>query len=690
MPPANILIVEDQNIVARDLQSRLCNLGYSVSAVVASGEEAISQTRSLQPNLVLMDIQLKGELDGIQVGEQILVETDVPIVYLTAYSDEHTLRRATITNPYGYVIKPFGDQELRTTIDLALHKHQLERKVRESEARFRTLVENSSDVIVVVNANGNVTYNSPAADRLFEPSAMRSIDDLLMRYIHPEDLPELFETWRDIQTQPGAKRTFPECRVRGKDGLWHALSVVATNLLGDPAVNGIVINAHDITLQREAREMLERLFITEQRHARELAALHTAFRTMAASLELKQVLASTIAELKRLIDAEGASVLLRTGRELEFAAGSGPGTDVLLGQRIPIESGIAGATLNSKTATLVTNAQTDRRFFNSIDRRTGLTTRSLIAVPLIVNATAIGVMEAINKSTGEFDAHDLDLMQAMASSAAVAIENARMYEAVREYNRRLQAAQPQLIQTEKMAALGRLTASMAHEINNPLQVVQGCLSLVQDALDGHDPIDLPTCDAMQQDLSTAMHEVERLAALVQHLHHFYQPIRTPTKSSDVHDLIARVLELTEHQIVANHIAVKLVLELERVRPRPWVAANPDHLMQALLNLILGAIDSMPDGGQLAIRTALDAHLSPAGVSAESRICIDISDTGATIPAAALPYVFEPFHAVRPNDSGLSLSICYELITSLGGEITVTSQAGLGTTFTLWLPIEPSD
>lgn len=163
MPPANILIVEDQNIVAGDLQSRLCNLGYGVSAVVASGEEAISQTRALQPNLVLMDIQLKGELDGIQAGEQILVETDVPIVYLTAYSDEHTLRRATTTNPYGYVIKPFEDQELRTTIDLALYKHQLERKVRESEARFRTLVENSSDIIAVVDANGNVTYNSPVA-----------------------------------------------------------------------------------------------------------------------------------------------------------------------------------------------------------------------------------------------------------------------------------------------------------------------------------------------------------------------------------------------------------------------------------------------------------------------------------------------------------------------------------------------
>jgi two-component system NtrC family sensor kinase len=306
---------------------------------------------------------------------------------------------------------------------------------------------------------------------------------------------------------------------------------------------------------------------------------------------------------------------------------------------------------------------------------------------MIVDETAIGVMEAINKSTGEFDAHDLDLMQAMASSAAVAIENARMYEAQRDYTHRLQAAQPQLIQTEKMAALGRLTASMAHEINNPLQVVQGCLSLVQDALDAHNRIDVPARDAIKQDLSTAMHEVERLAALVQHLHRFYQPIRTSAKSSDVHDLIGRVLELTEQQIVANHIAVKLVLELERVRPRPRVAANPDHLMQALLNLVLGAIDSMADGGQLIIRTALDNHLAPAGVSAESRICIDISDSGAAIPAASLPYAFEPFHAVRPNDSGLSLSICYELITSLGGEITVTSQAGLGTTFTLWLPIE---
>jgi PAS domain S-box-containing protein len=688
MDNAHILVVEDQNTTVTDLKPRLLNLGYQVSGVVASNEEALKHVQNAPPDLVLIDIPSKDSCASLQAAQQIQSAGPIPMVYVTTRSNVQTVRRAGAREPNGYLVDPFDDAELRTTIELTLYKHHLEQKVWASEARFRTLVENSSDIIAVIDAGGCVTYHSPAADRLFEPSALRSIDDLLMRYVHPEDLSRLLETFRGIQTQYGAKYSFPEFRVRGKDGLWHALSVVATNLLGDPAVNGIVVNAHDVTLQCEAREMLEHLFVTEQRHARELAALHTAFRTMTASLELKQVLAATIAELKRLIDAEGASVLLRTGRELEFAAVSGPGTEVLIGQRMPIEAGIAGATLNSKTATLVADARNDQRFFNSIDRRTSLTTRSLIAVPMIVDEVAIGVMEAINKSTGEFDAHDLDLMQAMASSAAIAIENARMYEAQRDYTRRLQAAQPQLIQTEKMAALGRLTASMAHEINNPLQVVQGCLSLVQDALDAHNHIDVPVRDAMKQDLSTAMHEVERLAALVQHLHHFYQPVRTSVKSSDVHDLIERVLELIEQQIIANHITVKLVLELERVRPRPRVAANADLLMQALLNLVLGAIDSMPDGGQLIIRTALDNHLAPTSVSAESRICIDISDSGAAIPAALLPYVFEPFHAVRPNDSGLSLSICYELITSLGGEVTVTSQAGLGTTFTLWLPIEP--
>ncbi len=140
MAKANIMVVEDAQIVSMDIQRRLKGLGYEVPATAVSGEEAIEKAGKSHPDLVLMDICLKGKMDGVQAADQIRKRFNIPIVYLTAMSDDETLRRATVTEPFGYLLKPFDERDLRTTIEIALYKHQSESKMRgESEQRAALL-----------------------------------------------------------------------------------------------------------------------------------------------------------------------------------------------------------------------------------------------------------------------------------------------------------------------------------------------------------------------------------------------------------------------------------------------------------------------------------------------------------------------------------------------------------------------
>jgi len=134
---AKILVVEDESIVAMDIKKRLMRLGYDVPSIALAGEEAVEKAAKICPDLVLMDIMLKGEMDGIEAARQIHERLDIPIVYLTAFSDEDTLQRAKITGPFGYIIKPFEDRELHVALDIALYKHKMERILRVSEEELR-------------------------------------------------------------------------------------------------------------------------------------------------------------------------------------------------------------------------------------------------------------------------------------------------------------------------------------------------------------------------------------------------------------------------------------------------------------------------------------------------------------------------------------------------------------------------
>jgi two-component system, sensor histidine kinase PdtaS len=127
-----VLVVEDESILAMELQTKLENWGYNVPAIVSSGEEVIKNAERINPDLVLMDIVLKGKVDGIDAAQQIIEKFDIPIIYLTAYGDDLTLQRAKMTEPYGYMLKPFDENELKFAVEMTLYRHEMDKKLKNS------------------------------------------------------------------------------------------------------------------------------------------------------------------------------------------------------------------------------------------------------------------------------------------------------------------------------------------------------------------------------------------------------------------------------------------------------------------------------------------------------------------------------------------------------------------------------
>jgi PAS domain S-box-containing protein len=166
MESASILIVEDEPVVAKDIQLSLQRLGYKVPATATSGEDAIRKAGELRPDLILMDIVLKGKMDGVETVRRIQHHQDVPVIYLTAYADDHTLERAKVTAPAGYMLKPYQPNELRTTIELALHRAHHDRHMREHLRWIDTTMRSMGDGVVTTDRNGRVTYLNPAAEHL--------------------------------------------------------------------------------------------------------------------------------------------------------------------------------------------------------------------------------------------------------------------------------------------------------------------------------------------------------------------------------------------------------------------------------------------------------------------------------------------------------------------------------------------
>ena len=427
------------------------------------------------------------------------------------------------------------------------------------------------------------------------------------------------------------------------------------------------------TLADQSAVALEnaRLYRASQKQVARLAALNTVSTAVVSSLELDTVLHQALESVSQVLDAPEGSILLRDPEtdELVFEHVLGVSEMVLRGYRLAPGQGVAGWVVQQGQAVRVNDMDHETRFYAGVDAATGFETRSLLCVPLRYRGETVGVTEIINKRQGKFTVEDLSLLEAASSIIAQALENARLYQNLLNQMQAREKAQVQLIRSEKMGALGRLTASIAHEINNPLQAMQSCLTLATERL-----VDIPHDEKLDRYLSIIEDETARVSNIVRRVSGFYRPAREVLQPTDLHAVLESTLQLIGKQL--QH--ADIIIEREWVAELPLILANPDHLKQVYLNLVLNALDAMPEGGTLRIRTALEPP---------DFLRVEFGDTGEGMSPETQARLFEPFFTTKEQGSGLGLPISYRIIRSHGGEITVTSEEGVGTTFTIRLPVE---
>ena len=183
----SVLVVEDERIVAKDLQYMLNAMGYDAFAIAASADDALARIAEHRPDLVLMDIRIKGSRDGIETADLLRARFGIPVVYLTAHSDDATLERAKLTVPYGYLMKPVKAAELRSAIEIAIHRHGMERQLRERERWFATTLRSISDAVVTVDLAGRVAFINTAAERLTGVTAAEAVGTQVCRLVRIGD-----------------------------------------------------------------------------------------------------------------------------------------------------------------------------------------------------------------------------------------------------------------------------------------------------------------------------------------------------------------------------------------------------------------------------------------------------------------------------------------------------------------------
>jgi len=281
------------------------------------------------------------------------------------------------------------------------------------------------------------------------------------------------------------------------------------------------------------------------------------------------------------------------------------------------------------------------------------------------------LIAARDQDEPRFRAADLDMFIIFARQAAVAFENARLHAELRAYIRQLEDSQRALIQAEKMAIAGRLTTSIAHEINNPLQAVQNCLHLAERTQ--------LSSEQRQDYLQMARTELDRLMKTVQRMLDFYRPSVLDRKPVNLNQLIQKVLSLLEKQLIDHQVTVR-----NKLNPQlPFVMVVSDQIQQVILNLILNAMEAMTTGGTILIETSINPT-NPAEVE------MIFQDSGPGIPPSQRKHLFEPFNSTKEGGTGLGLTVSYGIITAHGGSLDLVDNPQFtdnqGACFRVTLPI----
>jgi PAS domain S-box-containing protein len=655
---AKVLIVEDEIITALDIQEHLENMGYTIPSIVHSGPEAVDAAIETRPDLVLMDIGLKGKMDGVETAQRIRNRLDVPVVFLTAYADEQTLQRAKVAEPAGYILKPFDEKELRSTIEVALYRHQIDRKTRESETRYRIASELISDFAFSfrVEPDGDL-FSEWITDSFtratgFTPQETGSRGWLGL--VHAQDRDRMTER---LQSVLQGKPDTGELRIVTKSGDVQYVRVHIHPIWDETEgrVRRIYGAVQDITERRMTEEIL--------RHRnRELALINQVGQELASTLDLDQVLINTLEEVRRMLGVTACSIWLVDSETEEVVCRQAIGAhgELVLNWRLQPGEGIAGWVAQNAESVIVSDTRTDRRHFKNVDRRTGVELRSILTLPLRIKDSVIGVLQVMDTQAYRFREADQALMQALAAPAAIAIENARLVETLRRRTVELQA------RNEELDAFAH---TVAHDLKTPLGLIVGYAELAE-----------ADCDTLSHDelrlyLRKTVQSARKMSSIINEL--LLLSVVRKLEDVDMNRLDMGAI-VTQAQQQLSYMIEKHQAEI--ILPETW----PDALgygpwVEALwVNLLSNAIKY---GGEPP-RLALGAE-----TQADGMIRFWVRDNGPGIPPEAQGRLFTPCTQLdksRAQGHGLGLSIVQRIAERLGGKATVESEMGHGSTFSFTL------
>lgn len=412
------------------------------------------------------------------------------------------------------------------------------------------------------------------------------------------------------------------------------------------------------------------------RRVEEAATLERVAREFTATLEAERVLRLVLGQVESIVGAEAATLMTLDPRtkELVFQIPLGSKAAQLQGYRIQVGQGVAGLVAQHGQPMRVDDTSGDSRHFRVVDGEIGFRTRSILCVPMLLQDRVTGVIEVMNKKNGAFTADDEGLLNAVAQWAAVAIENARLYQDLQRSMDDLSKAQEELVRTERLRALGEMAGGVAHDFNNLLTIILAESQMLNaKPRDGGERQSLRRIENAARDAAQAVRRIQE-----------YSRVRrdAPREIVSVDDLAAQAIEITRPRWQSS-----AQLEIEATGAGN-VMGNPAELREVLTNLIFNAVDAKVEGRdcRITMRTRRDG---------DRWAVIEVEDNGSGISPEAKAHIFDPYFTTKPHGTGLGLSLVYGIITRHGGQVLVTSPLQLdggaagGSRFELRLPLAPS-
>jgi PAS domain S-box-containing protein len=670
----SVLLVEDSPAEVRLFREMLNEMPGASETIEVTSVGTLRSTREWlkdhTSDVIVLDLGLPDSAGLNTLSDVRKSAPETPVVVLTGLDDEATGLAAIRHGAYEYLIKGSADGRAVTrTLRYAVEQRRAIDALRASEARLRALIDNSFDIVALLDANVAIRFVSNAALTVFgrTPHSLTGSNPLAL--IHPEDVPDAQRALSCCLANPDRP-----VKLRGRilhaNGDWRWVDIVGCNRFNDPAVGGVVVNLRDVTDRVELE--------------REQIALHRASGELLDTLEVS-ALAVKVCRIAvehlgldvawvGYAEADGSVTALAGWPEIPAHILSVP----TRWDESPQGQGPTGRALRTLTPVVCQDVTTDERF---AAWRAGALSSGIaasLALPLISRDRRFGVLNAYSKKAGSFMPSRIEMLAAYAHHAASSLENARLYETLARELAEREQIESQLRQAQKMEAVGRLAGGIAQDFNNVLAAIIGHAELARD--------DVKAGSQLAADLDEVLNAADRAASLTKQL---LALGRTPVLDAQPLDLceVVRGLERMLMPLIGDHI--RFAVQTDEAVPR--ICADRGQIEQVILNLVVSARDAMEDGGDLRISVGVS---EPPRLMAGAGPCVllTVADTGRGMDPETASRVFEPFFTTkeRGRGSGLGLSTVYSTVRQSGGHIEVESEPDKGTVFRIFLRRVPPD